>query len=34
LYNGALECRLLEYRIVAGAMRRKPAAPAPHRAAS
>jgi putative N6-adenine-specific DNA methylase len=28
LYNGALECRLLEYRIVAGAMRRKPPAPA------
>jgi putative N6-adenine-specific DNA methylase len=33
LYNGPLECRLLEYRIVAGAMRRKPPAPAPHRAA-
>jgi putative N6-adenine-specific DNA methylase len=32
LYNGPLECRLLEYRIVAGTMRRK--APAPHRAAS
>jgi putative N6-adenine-specific DNA methylase len=28
LYNGPLECRLLEYRIVAGAMRRKPPAPA------
>jgi putative N6-adenine-specific DNA methylase len=27
LYNGALECRLLEYRIVAGTMRRKGPAP-------
>ncbi|HEY9397166.1 MAG TPA: THUMP domain-containing protein [Burkholderiales bacterium] len=25
LYNGALECRLFEYRMVAGSMRRKPA---------
>jgi putative N6-adenine-specific DNA methylase len=25
LFNGALECRLFEYRIVAGSMRRKPA---------
>ena len=25
LYNGALECRLLEYRIMAGSMRRKKA---------
>lgn len=26
LFNGALECRLLEYRMVSGGMRRKPAA--------
>ena len=26
LFNGALECRLFEYRMVAGSMRRKPAA--------
>ncbi|MGQ0750566.1 MAG: THUMP domain-containing class I SAM-dependent RNA methyltransferase [Betaproteobacteria bacterium] len=25
LYNGALECRLLEFKLVAGSMRRKPA---------
>ncbi len=25
LFNGALECRLLEYRIIAGSLRRKPA---------
>jgi putative N6-adenine-specific DNA methylase len=28
LFNGALECRLFEYRMVAGSMRRKPAEPA------
>jgi putative N6-adenine-specific DNA methylase len=33
LYNGPLECRLLEYRIVAGAMRRKGPAPAQQDAA-
>jgi len=27
LYNGGLECRLFEYRMVAGQMRRKPGAP-------
>jgi putative N6-adenine-specific DNA methylase len=29
LYNGALECRLFEFRIVAGSMRRSRAAPSP-----
>ena len=33
LYNGPLECRLLEYRIVAGTMRRKGPAPAQQDAA-
>ena len=28
LFNGALECRLLEYKMVSGSMRRKPAEPA------
>jgi putative N6-adenine-specific DNA methylase len=27
LFNGALECRLLEYRLVAGPMRRRPSTP-------
>ena len=27
LYNGALECRLFEFRLVSGSMRRKPEAP-------
>jgi putative N6-adenine-specific DNA methylase len=26
LYNGALECRLFEYRLIAGSLRRKSAA--------
>lgn len=29
LFNGALECRLLEYRMVAGSMRDRPPRPAP-----
>jgi len=33
LYNGPLECRLLEYRIVAGTMRRKGPSPAQQDAA-
>jgi putative N6-adenine-specific DNA methylase len=33
LYNGPLKCRLLEYRIVAGSMRRKGSAPAQQDAA-
>ena len=28
LYNGALECRLFEYRLVAGSLRRRKSAPA------
>jgi putative N6-adenine-specific DNA methylase len=27
LYNGALECRLFEYRLVAGSLRRTKSAP-------